>query len=72
MTDYQARNLNIKYKKTDGTRDYVHMNDATAIAIGRTLAAILENYQTKGGEVVVPKLLRDYVQKEKIGKTKTI
>src|SRR3989338_5470863 len=47
MADYQARRLNTKYRKTNGETIFVHMNDATALAIGRTIAAILENYQTK-------------------------
>jgi len=66
MTDYQARRLNIKYRKVSGEKEVVHMNDATAIAIGRTLIAILENYQTKDGTIKVPKVLRDYVGKKEI------
>ena len=65
MTDYQARNLNIKYKKTDGTRDYVHMNDATAFAMGRILIAIIENYQTKDGKIQIPTILQPYMWKRK-------
>ena len=68
MTDYQARRLNIKYRKVSGEKEVVHMNDATAIAIGRTLIAILENYQTKDGTIKVPKVLRDYVGKKEIKK----
>jgi len=66
MTDYQARRLNVKYKKVSGGKEIVHMNDATAIAIGRTLITILENYQTESGTVKVPKILRDYVGKKEI------
>ena len=69
MTDFQARRLNIKYRKASGEKEVVHMNDATAIAIGRTLIAILENYQTKDGTVKVPKVLRDYVGKKEIKKS---
>src|SRR3990167_5766529 len=46
MTDYQARRLGTKVKRANGS-EFVHMNDATAIAIGRTIIAIIENYQTK-------------------------
>ncbi len=65
-TDFQARRLNIKYRKDDGSLDFVHTLNGTAIAIGRTLIAILENYQQEDGSVVVPEVLREYVGKEKI------
>ncbi len=61
MTDFQARRLNIKYKKTDGKKELVHMNDATAFAIGRILIAIMENYQQADGSIVIPKVLRKYM-----------
>lgn len=61
MTDYQARRLNIKYQAKGGKKEYVHMNDATAFAMGRILIAILENYQQEDGSVVVPKALRKYM-----------
>jgi seryl-tRNA synthetase len=61
MTDYQARRLNIKYQKEDGTRDYVHMNDATAFALGRIMIAIIENYQTADGKVQIPTILQPYM-----------
>lgn len=57
MSDYQARRLNTKYRKADGSTGFVHMNDATAIAIGRTIAAIMENYQQTDGSIAVPKVL---------------
>lgn len=68
MTDYQARRLNTRVKRTEGTVEYVHMNDATAFAIGRTLIAIMENYQQEDGSVVVPEVLRPFVGKDKIEK----
>ncbi len=61
MTDYQARRLNIKYKDKNGKKELVHMNDATAFAIGRTLIAILENYQREDGSIVIPKILQKYI-----------
>ena len=64
MTDYQARRLNTKYNTKDGAQ-FVHMNDATAFAIGRTIIAVLENYQQKDGTVNVPKVLQEYMGKEK-------
>lgn len=68
MTDYQARRLNIRTQNEAGEKAYVHMNDATAIAIGRTLLAILENYQQEDGSVRVPEVLQPYVGKEVIKK----
>lgn len=61
MTDFQARRLNIKYKTKSGKKHFVHMNDATAFAMGRMLIAILENNQREDGSVVVPKVLRGYM-----------
>lgn len=64
-TDFQARRLNIKYQK--GTDiDYVHILNATAFAIGRTLIAIAENFQQKDGSILVPKILQKYAGFEKI------
>ena len=56
MTDYQARDLKIRVKKDSGT-EFVHTNDATAFALGRILAAIVENYQNADGTVRVPEVL---------------
>lgn len=65
--DFQARGLNIKYRvKSTGESKYVNTLNATAFAIGRMLIAILENYQTAAGEVLVPEALRDFVGKEKL------
>ena len=61
MTDYQARRLNTKVRRKDGSTDFVHMNDATGLAIGRTVAAILENYQTKNGTVKIPEIIKPWM-----------
>lgn len=61
MTDFQARRLETFYKDVDGKRRLVHMNDATAFALGRILIAILENNQQKDGSVKVPEVLRPYM-----------
>lgn len=66
MTDYQARRLNTRVKRTEGVTEYAHMNDATAFAIGRTLIAIMENYQEADGSIGVPEVLRPFVGKDKI------
>ncbi len=60
MTDYQARRLATRLKRKGGSMEFVHTNDATVFAIGRTLIAILENYQQKDGSVKVPKVLQKY------------
>lgn len=61
MTDYQARDLRIRVKRDDGNTQLVHTNDATAFALGRILKAIVENYQTREGRIIVPEVLRPYM-----------
>jgi seryl-tRNA synthetase len=65
-TDFQARRLNIKYKSKNQIShvktEYVHTLNGTAFAIGRTLIAIIENYQQKDGSIKVPKILRKYIR----------
>lgn len=68
-TDFQARRLNIKYREK-GKTGFVHTLNGTAIAIGRTLIAILENYQQKDGSVLVPKVLQKYTGLKKISPKK--
>ncbi len=64
MTDYQARRLNTKVKRSNGNKEFIHMNDATAFAIGRILIAIIENHQTKDAKVKIPQALQKYIGKE--------
>ncbi len=59
-TDYQARNLNIRYKDDDGKAKYVHMLNGTAVAVSRALVAVLENYQMEDGSVRIPEALVPY------------
>ena len=59
-TDYQARRLNIKFKDDDGKNKYVHTLNGTAIAVGRAMLAILENYQNADGSVTIPEVLVPY------------
>jgi seryl-tRNA synthetase len=61
MTDYQARDLKIRTRRADGKVEFVHTNDATAFAMGRILKAIMENYQTADGHVIVPEVLRPFM-----------
>ncbi len=67
-TDFQARRLNIKCKTKNGKTDLVHTMNSTATAFGRTIIAILENYQQKDGSVTMPKTLIPYLGFEKIPK----
>ena len=60
MTDYQARDLKIRVRRPNGAQ-FVHTNDATAFALGRIMAAIMENFQTRDGHFVVPEVLRPYM-----------
>jgi seryl-tRNA synthetase len=64
-TDFQARRLNIKYQDKGETK-FVHTVNGTAFAIGRTIIAIIENYQQKDGSVLIPEVLQKWVGKEKI------
>jgi seryl-tRNA synthetase len=62
-TDYQARRLNIKYREKEGEapKGFVHTLNSTALATGRTIVALIENYQQEDGSIVVPEVLRKYM-----------
>ena len=64
-TDYQARRLGVRYKSPEGNR-HVHMLNGTAVAVSRTLIALLENYQQADGSVRIPRALVPYVGFERI------
>lgn len=67
--DYQARRANIRYKsKTTGKNEFVHTINGSGLAVGRTFAAILENYQQEDGSVVIPDVLRPYFGADRIQK----
>jgi len=61
MTDYQARRLGTK-----SSGELVHTNDATAFALGRIMASIIENNQTKEGDVIIPQVLQPYLNGREI------
>lgn len=65
--DFQARRANIRFKR-DGKKgtEFVHTLNGSSLAIGRTVVAILENYQQKDGSVVIPEVLRPYMNLEAI------
>jgi len=60
-TDFQTRRLNIKYRSKEGKLNFVHTLNGTAFAIGRTIIAIIENYQQKDGSIKVPTVLQKYL-----------
>jgi len=64
--DFQARRMNTRLKDSEGRKRFVHTLNGSGLAVGRTLAAILENYQEKDGSVVVPEVLRDYLKADVI------
>lgn len=61
FVDYQARRMNIKYRKEDGSTALVHTLNGSGLAVGRTTAAIMENYQNADGSITVPEVLRPYM-----------
>lgn len=66
-TDFQARRANIRYRdKKTGKLNFVHTLNGSGVAVGRTVAAILENYQQEDGSVIIPDVLRKYTGFDKI------
>jgi len=60
--DFQARRANLRYRPADGGKPrYMHTINGSGLAIGRTLAAILENYQQPDGTVKIPRVLFPYL-----------
>ena len=69
--DFQARRMNIKYKnKLTKKKEYIHTLNGSGLAIGRTLASIIENFQNENGDVVIPEILRPYMNNMKFIKSK--
>ena len=65
--DYQARRANIRYKeKATGKTRFVHTINGSGLAVGRTVAAIIENFQQADGTIIVPEVLRKYTGFDKI------
>lgn len=65
--DYQARRANIRYKeKVTGKTRFVHTINGSGLAVGRTFAAIVENYQQADGTIIIPEVLRKYTGFDKI------
>ncbi len=71
FTDYQARRAQVRFKKERGDKaQFVHTLNGSGLAIGRTVAAIMENYQNGDGTITVPEVLRPFMGCDKIGVTK--
>jgi len=69
--DFQARRANIRFRRdTKSKPEYVHTLNGSGLAVGRTVAAILENYQQADGSVVIPEVLRPYMGCDIITKQK--
>jgi len=64
--DFQARRANIRYRTKDGELKFVHTLNGSGLAVGRTMAAILENYQNEDGSVTIPRVLQKYMGIDKI------
>ncbi|MFM6928559.1 MAG: serine--tRNA ligase [Bdellovibrio sp.] len=59
--DFQARRANIRFRTAGGKPQFLHTLNGSALAVGRTLVAILENYQREDGSVAIPKALQNYM-----------
>jgi seryl-tRNA synthetase len=60
--DFQARRAGIRFRRENGKVDFVHTLNGSGLAVGRTLVAVLENYQQKDGSVIIPEALRPYMK----------
>ena len=63
-TDYQARNLDIKFRRKTGETEYIHMLNGTAVVMSRVPLAILENFQEKDGSIKIPEVLQKWMGKD--------
>ena len=60
-TDFQARAINVRVRRKDGSIDFVHTLNGTAISLARALVVLIENYATEGGKMKVPEVLKPYL-----------
>jgi seryl-tRNA synthetase len=66
FTDFQARRANIRYRGADKKTGFVHTLNGSGLPLGRTLVAVMENYQQEDGSIVVPEALRPYMRGETV------
>jgi seryl-tRNA synthetase len=59
--NFQARRAKIRYRKSGGKVDFVHTLNGSGLAAGRTVMAIMENYQNSDGSITIPEVLRPYM-----------
>jgi seryl-tRNA synthetase len=64
--DFQARRMGARFKDKDGKVKYLHTLNGSGLAVGRTLVAVLENYQNADGSVTVPEVLRPYMNGQEV------
>jgi len=64
---FQARRMNLRYRPKTGKPEFVHTLNGSALALPRVLAALIEQYQTPEGKVIIPKVLHSYAGFEVIG-----
>ena len=62
---FQARRMNAKFKGENKESDFVTTLNGSGLAVGRTLIAIMENYQQKDGSIIIPEVLKPYMNGEK-------
>ena len=67
VEDFQPRRANIRFRDVDNKLKFVHCLNGSGLAVGRTLVAIVENYQRRDGKIDVPKVLVPYMRQEVIG-----
>lgn len=65
-TDFQARRMNTKFRRKSGEIEFIHTLNGSGVAIGRCLAAVIENYQNEDGSVKIPEVLIPYISVDKI------
>jgi len=68
VRDYQARRGNMRYRKEDGSIEYMHTLNASGLATSRLMVALVETYQQEDGSILVPDVLRKYIGVDKIEK----
>ena len=61
FVDFQARRANIRFRDNDGKVRYVHTLNGSGLAVGRTVSAIMENYQNEDGSITIPEALVPYM-----------
>jgi seryl-tRNA synthetase len=60
--DFQARRANIRYRPNNGKIQFIHTLNGSGLAVGRTFAAILENYQNEDGSITIPEALQPFMR----------